>query len=371
MHFHIILSEKCNSQCRYCHQKSLEEFDNGLDKKFTFDFTAPTTSQIDIHELKEFISKDENPTIIFYGGEPLLEIEKIKEIIDNVEAEYCMQTNGKLLTKLDKDYLQKFKKILISIDGDKERTDFNRGEGNYDKVLEALNHIKTSNHLCEVVARMTLSFTDNFTDLTKQIKHLFEIGFDSVHWQLDAGFYKSDFDQEAFCRFTEEYNKEVSNLINYWLNEMQKGNILKIYPLVGVFKDILYNTKTKLRCGSGYSNYTITTNGTITCCPIMNCIKDFYVGDIKNSDPKNLKEISVSEPCTTCYYLDLCGGRCLYSNKAKLWPREGENLICKTIKHLINELKSKLPEIKKLIENKTISEQDFDYEKYFGPEIIP
>ena len=61
----------------------------------------------------------------------------------------------------------------------------------------------------------------------------------------------------------------------------------------------------------------------------------------------------------------------MYSNYGKLWPEEGEKLICSTIIHLIESIKKKVPEIKKLIEKGIISEKDFEYEKYFGPEIIP
>ena len=74
---------------------------------------------------------------------------------------------------------------------------------------------------------------------------------------------------------------------------------------------ILKNEKTKLRCGAGHSGYAITQSGKIVACPIMNCIKSFYAGDIKFSNKKNLKKFSVSEPCTSCDYLDLCGGRSL------------------------------------------------------------
>lgn len=371
MHFHIILSECCDSQCRYCYKKSLEEFDNGLENKFTFDFSAPVKSEVKIKDLKNFILKDENPVLIFYGGEPLLEIKKIKEIMDNIDAEFCMQTNGKLLKNLERVYLKKFKKILISIDGDKERTDFNRGEGTYEKVLEGLKYLKENNPNCEVVARMTISFSDGFTDLEKQVKHLFEIGFDSVHWQLDAGFYKFDFDKEKFSKFVQKYNQEIFKLIQYWIYQMYKGKVLRIYPLMGIVDDLLKNRKTKLRCGSGYANYTITTNGGLTCCPIMNNIQEFYVGNLNECHPQNLKKIYVSEPCTKCNYLDLCGGRCLYANKAKLWPKEGEELICYTIKYLIDELKKIAGKVKELISEKIVNEEDFDYEKYFGPEIIP
>ena len=80
MHYHILLTELCNSNCKYCYEKSLKEFDNGLDKRFKFDFLSPAKIQIDINKLKIFLSKDKNPVLIFYGGEPLLEIDKIKEM---------------------------------------------------------------------------------------------------------------------------------------------------------------------------------------------------------------------------------------------------------------------------------------------------
>jgi len=362
MHFHIILTEKCNSQCRYCYEKSMKEFDNGLDKKFEFDYSAPPNLEIDINQLKSFIEKDENPTIIFYGGEPLVNQGKLIEIMDNVDARFCMQTNGKLLDKLPLKYMNRFSKILVSIDGDKERTDYNRGDGTYDLVLKNLKLIRENGYNGEIVARMTLSFPDIF----EQVQHLLTIKeFDSIHWQLDAGFYKEDFDKEKFSKFVEEYNLKISKLIDFWVEEMKKGKVLKLYPFVGIMQDILNETKTKLRCGAGYAGYTITTNGTLTCCPIMNCVKNFYVGDLK-SDPKNLKEIKVIEPCSSCDYLDLCGGRCLYSNYAKMWPPEGEELICKSVKFLIDSLKARSEEVRGLIEIK-----ELEYEKYFGPEIIP
>ena len=46
-------------------------------------------------------------------------------------------------------------------------------------------------------------------------------------------------------------------------------------------------------------------------------------------------------------------------------------IICKTIINLIEGVKKRIPKIKKLINSKIISEKDFEYEKYFGPEIIP
>ena len=59
MYYHLILTEKCNSKYRYCYEKPIQEFDNSLDKKFEFDFTAPCDLNINLEKLKKFIkSKD-------------------------------------------------------------------------------------------------------------------------------------------------------------------------------------------------------------------------------------------------------------------------------------------------------------------------
>lgn len=371
MHFHIILTEKCNLHCKYCYEKSMNEFDNGLNKKWDYDLEAPCDSELDIQKIKNFIEKDNNPTLIFYGGEPLLKFKKIKDLIDNINAKFHIQSNGLFLKQIPDKYLHKIDKMLISIDGDKERTDFNRGKGIYDIVINNIKNIRKRGYKGEIVARMTISFSDIF----EQVKHiikLIDLGlFDSIHWQLDAGFYKNDFNLEKFSGFVKEYNESLDKLLDFWIKNMENARVLKIYPFLGIFNTIYYGKKSKLPCGSGYANYTITTSGKISACPIMNSVKDFYCGDL-DTEIKDLKEIHCNEePCNNCDYYDVCGGRCLYSHYAKLWPKQGEKLICNTIIHLIEGIKKKIPKIKELINNKIISEKDFEFEKYFGPEIIP
>jgi len=347
----------------------MEESGKKLSKKFNFDFSSPLKSQVNIEVLKKFLEKDSKAVLIFYGGEPLLEIEKIKEIIDSVDVPFRMQTNGLLLDKLPIEYIKKIKKILISIDGTKERTDFNRGKGTYDKIMSNIELMKKQNYDGEIIARMTLS--QDAPDIYEPVVSLIENGFTSIHWQIDCGFYESDFEFEKFSRFADEYNKSLSKLIRFWIDELKKGNFLRIYPFVGIVDSILKQKKTFLRCGAGHSGYAIDTGGKIFACPIMNCIKDFETGNIKNSNPKNLKKFYVGGKCLDCEIKDLCGGRCLYWNKSELWPKKGDELICKTIKHLISELKKNIPEIRELICKKIIPSDIFEYEKYFGPEIIP
>jgi len=347
--------------------EKLDDEKNLLNEKFKFDFSAPAEFSAPVEKLKKFLEKDKKAFLIFYGGEPLLEIEKIKEIMDNINVPFRIQTNGKLLDQLPSKYANKIDKMLISLDGGKERTDFNRGKGTYNKVIKNIELLRKNGYKGELIARMTIS--SEFPDLYEQVLELIENGFDSVHWQLDAGFYQYDFNDD-YEKFVEKYNQSVTKLIDYWTNEIKKGNVLKIYPFIAIIDSLLKNEKTLLRCGAGHSGYAIATDGKIIACPIMNCIKDFEAGDL-NSKPSELKKFEVSGRCLECDYKDLCGGRCLYWNKSELWLEKGDELICKTIKHLIDELKINIPEIKELIRNKNISEKDFEYEKYFGPEIIP
>lgn len=374
MHYHIILTERCNSKCKYCYEKSMKEFDNGLKDKFEFDYDAPCESAVKGVDVAGFLK--DGDCLIFYGGEPLVNFQKMKEIMDAVERskkkiKFYIQTNGKLLDEIPWIYISKMSKMLVSIDGDMRRTDYNRGFGTYNQVLKNLTELREKGYKGEIVARMTLSFSDIFGQV-KHIVGLIEKGiFSSVHWQIDAGFYKSDFDKKQFKLFVKEYNKSIDRLLDFWIEYMKENKkVLKFYPFLGIFESLYHDRKVKLQCGSGYANYTILTNGKIVACPIMSGIKNFYCGDL-NTPHEKLKEIYVQEPCSSCDYLDVCGGRCLYSNYAKLWTEEGQKLICDSIINLIEGIQDKLPKIRDLIEKKIILEYDFEYEKYFGPEIIP
>jgi len=368
MDYHILLTENCNLKCRYCYGKSWEENPDCLKGKFEFDFTEPEDSEVVLSKLKSFLNKDKNPVLIFYGGEPLMKIKKIKKIMDSINVPFRMQTNGVLLDKLEPKYLNRIDKILVSIDGNKERTELNRGKGTFEKVMQNIQLIKKNGYSGELIARMTIA--QDCPDVFEQVLNLVELGFTSVHWQLDSGFYSYDFESKKIKTFFEKYNKSVKKLIDWWIAEIKKGKVWKFYPFIGIVESLLKNEKTKLRCGAGHSGYAITTSGKVVACPIMNCIKDFECGNL-DSNPRELKKVDIGGRCLNCDYRGLCGGRCLYWNKSKLWPEEGDDLICESIKFLIDELKSKENEIRQTIDKKIISFVDFEYEKYFGPEIIP
>jgi uncharacterized protein len=372
MFFHLMLTGECNLQCRYCYGEATEDTDAGFED-CEIDYSLPRTVSYDIEDLKSFCAQDPECVLTFYGGEPLLRVEQLKEIMEKVPAKHFMiQTNGLLLDRLEADYVNRFHTILVSVDGEEELTDYYRGKGIFEKVKANLKLIRNNGFQGELIARMTVM---EQTDIYKQVTWLMndtELGFDSVHWQLNAGFW-NDFarrDFEAWLR--KSYNPGIRRLCNYWVDQMEdNGHVPRVYPFLGIADFFLTGEKTLLRCGGGWTNYAIQTDGKIIICPALWGIKNHYVGDIFNSDPSKLRQIHVGEPCKSCDILGICGGRCLYANLTQRWPPSQYSLVCESVRTLVNSVAEIMPRITQLLKNGRLDATDFRFLKYNGCEIIP
>lgn len=374
MFFHVILTGECNSQCRYCFAEAMKDVDEDF-SGFDVDYSLPKKIGYKIDLLERLCRQDPECVLTFYGGEPLLCTEEIKQIMNRVNAKHFMiQTNGLLLNSLEPEYVNRFHTILISIDGDEVLTDYYRGEGTFRKVIDNLKLIKRNGFGGELIARMTVM---EQTDIYKQVTWLVdneEFPFSSVHWQLNAGFWGNDFARRDFKRWSEEnYNSGIRELVKFWVDQMAKnGVVLRLYPFLGIAHSLLYGEETSLlRCGGGWINYAIQTDGHIVPCPTMWGMKDYYLGHISNADPLKLKKVFVGEPCTKCDVFHICGGRCLYANITKRWSIEDYSLVCDTVRNLVDAVAKEVPRIRKLMENRRISLKDFEFMKYNGCEIIP
>jgi len=151
------VTDACNLKCKYCaYGEMYDDYDAREEN------TLPVEKAIRlINYLADFWNSEQNMSfeqiiyISFYGGEPLLNMSFIKEIVDYVEHklncpnhrfEFSMTTNALLLHKY-MDYLQQHGFVLlISLDGDKENTGyrvdktgnpaFNRIVSNVDRMKE-------------------------------------------------------------------------------------------------------------------------------------------------------------------------------------------------------------------------------------------
>jgi len=374
VHFYVTLTNNCNMQCRYCYGKACEDFGSNF-RDLAIDYSLPSSIAYDTETLREFMQRDREPAVVFYGGEPLLQMDKLREIMDQLTAcTFMIQTNGLLLGKLEPEYVNKFETILVSVDGDEALTDYYRGKGTYRNVAKNVLKIRENGFKGEIVARMTVG---EETDIDRQVLALIQssdLPVSSVHWQLDALFWQNDFPKRQFAQWTtDSYNPRLRKLIRAWVEHMKKnGEVLRLYPLVGVMHSLLMNESSRLRCGAGWIMFNIQTDGNITPCPVMAGMKDFYLGNIRGTSAESLRDaVFVSEPCTGCEIYQICGGRCLYANATKLWGDEGFNQVCGTVRNMMGSLYDALPQVRALIAKGRIRIEHFEYPRYNSCEIIP
>ena len=147
------VTQNCNLRCKYC------IYGGGYDHQRTH--SSQTMPLETMKKCVDFLMAHslEVPEVNcgFYGGEPLLEIEKIKACVDYVKenykgknVRYSLTTNGTLFDDSTIEFLDSNNfNVLISFDGPKELHDINRvyedGSGSFDDIMSNVEYIK-ENH---------------------------------------------------------------------------------------------------------------------------------------------------------------------------------------------------------------------------------
>ncbi|MHA1200112.1 MAG: TIGR04084 family radical SAM/SPASM domain-containing protein, partial [Candidatus Heimdallarchaeaceae archaeon] len=226
----------------------------------------------------------------------------------------------------------------------------------------------------DLIARMAVNEKSNILDDVLHLLNTDILTFDNVHWQLDVEWDEGiETRWMKFDKWAEEYNAGISKLVKYWLDEMREGKVRGIVPFLGTFKHILNETTTDLPCEAGLRSFAIRTDGKITICPLPPEYDFTVMGDIKGSITQLLEnKMMVGNKCQECEVYDLCGGRCLFAEKSKLWGEDGFDKVCNITKHYIKELEEIKEEVLKLINQGIIKYEDFNYPEYNNTtEIIP
>ncbi len=141
----LVLTEDCNLRCSYCFVKDKNP------RRMSWN-VAKTAVDFLITES----GRTENVHILFFGGEPLLELDLIKRVIEYANGEaphrekkfsYSMTTNGTLLTEETCRYLRDSSvKYLVSVDGTAETHDRHRktrgGGPSFHLIEKNFRHMK-------------------------------------------------------------------------------------------------------------------------------------------------------------------------------------------------------------------------------------
>ncbi len=179
------IAHDCNLACRYCFaeegeyhgRRAIMSFEVG---KKALDFLIANSGA------------RKNLEVDFFGGEPLLNWETVKRLVEygrsqealyNKKFRFTLTTNGVLLNDEIMEYCNReMGNVVLSIDGRKEVHDhmrpFRRGAGSYDLILPKFKKFAESRNQDKYYVRGT--FTHYNLDFSNDVLHLADLGFRQV-----------------------------------------------------------------------------------------------------------------------------------------------------------------------------------------------
>lgn len=330
---YIMLGDKCNMNCSYCLQHSLMH--NDIKYEINSDI-------IDFLCELAYEKKIGFP-IIFFGGEPLLYFQAIKELTIKLankpylNFDFRIITNGKAINSEIVKFFNQYKfRVIISHDGintiKTRRYDIFKDE-------ERKNNILAINNLClsAVVSAQAypICILNSFQELSNQyfLKHGYHlsVNLDTIFntGLLDEDLLKFDFEKlknEVQNIIVQVHKDAITNTYNpnhacqnaFVLNEVSKWNKLRLLECNKWFENC--------RCTNGINILNIDLNGNLYAChntsQKIGTIYDnysTYLINVLNSD----KTKEIKDKCSICKARYWCWSCKMVNNKNK------ENAICK------------------------------------------
>lgn len=391
------VTDSCNLQCYYCGYGQLYEFYDkrdgiNLNKKKAFSFI---NHMVELWNSPFNTSANREVCISFYGGEPLLNMKLIIDIIEyissldipNIKFYYSMTTNGILLKK-HIDLLVKYDfHLLISLDGNKENNKYRRLKNkmeSFDYVMDNILSIKEKYpdyfkkrinfnsvlHNRNSVSEIYLFIKKNFGKVP-MISELNTMGVKPEH--------KTEFNK-TYRNLTESlYQGNDSETIEHDMFILLPNNKSLVYFLHRYTDNIYYTysdfftDKKELQilptgtCFPFSRKVFITTNGKILQCERIS--HKYYLGTINETGVVNIDYKNIAKKyhdwyntlyiqCTACSRLGNCPQCMFYINDTNKTPQCPNfatiNKLTKDISTFIYSLENDSKEYKRITENISI-----------------
>ena len=321
------VAHACNLKCRYCFadeggyhgEHSLMDFSHG---KRALDF------------LVENSGNRRNLEVDFFGGEPLLNWDVVKELITygrslekahNKVFRFTLTTNGVLLREEMFDFINReINNVVLSIDGRKEINDRMRpmhdGSGSYGVIIDNFRKLAESRKQANYYVRGT--FTRYNLDFTEDVKHLADLGFKQISIEpailtepLSEADSENDFairplDIEAILH---EYDRLALEVIERY----KAGEPINFFHFMIDLTGGPCVAKRLSGCGAGCEYLAVTPEGLLYPCHQFVGTKEFLLGNIDDGIQRNeicdkFKAVSVyTKPkCRECFARFYCSGGC-------------------------------------------------------------
>jgi uncharacterized protein len=317
------IAHDCQLRCKYCFA-STGDFGKGR-KLMSFE-----TGKHAIDFLLEKSGDRENLELDFFGGEPLMNFNVVKQVVEYArsrEKEYgkhfrfTITTNGLLLDDDKIDFINReMSNVVLSIDGRKETNDKFRvlpnGQGCYDMILPKYKKLVAGRGDKEYYVRGT--FTNKNLDFSNDVFALYDAGFDQISVEPVVG----DSDEYALTeKDLPAVFKEYEVLARKIIDNEKNGKKFNFFHFMLDLDQGPCAIKRLRGCGCGNDYVAITPDGDIFPCHQFVGIDEYKMGNIDegtfNYEMKAdfAKAHVYSKPeCRKCWAKFYCSGGCNANN---------------------------------------------------------
>lgn len=319
------IAHDCNLRCPYCFA---DQGPYGGDRALMSFETGKAALELLFQESKG----RKNLNIDFFGGEPLMNFQVVKDLVLYIEdrtpqlgkvAELTLTTNALLLDKEKGDFLKEHKiSVVLSLDGrpqvqDKMRYTANH-KGSYDIVSENIKNFIADGYENYIVRG---TFTRENTDFLEDLKHLASLGLKNLSLEPVTGpegaFYTIK--DEDLPAILEEYEK-----LTDYVEDNADFNFFHFN--VDIYKGPCLPKRISA-CGAGHEYLAVNPQGDLYPCHQFVGMEDFCIGSVEKGIlnreiGKNLQNANVfnKEECMDCWARFYCSGGCHASN----WHDRGD-----------------------------------------------
>lgn len=314
------IAHTCNLTCDYCFAKQ----GNFCGERAVMSFEVGKRA---IDFLIEHSGSRKNLEVDFFGGEPLMNFDVVKQIVAyarSVEKEhnknfrFTLTTNGMLI---DDDVIEfanrECHNVVLSLDGRKEVHDFLRktasGKGSYDIIVPKFQKLVESRGGKGYYMRGT--FTHNNPDFVNDILHMLDLGFTELSMEPvvcapDDPYALTEEDMKIVCR---QYEILAEEMIKR--EKEGKGFTFYHYMIDLTGGPCIY--KRISGCGSGTEYFAVTPWGDLYPCHQFVGEEAYRMGDIWEGisnrelmDSFKLCNAYAREECRDCWAKLYCSGGC-------------------------------------------------------------
>lgn len=314
------VAHTCNLSCEYCFAKGGKY--SGPDAIMTKEVARGA-----IDFLLENSGSHYNLDIDFFGGEPLLnfnlvkdtvEYAKSKEIEYNKHFNFTLTTNGLLLNDDVIDYLnENMKNVVLSLDGRKEKHDHFRktlnGKGSFDTIVPKFQNFVKKRGDKEYYMRGT--FTANNLDFTEDLKTYLDLGFTRTSLEPVVG--KPDEPYALKEEHLETIYRQYEKLADMLMDKIDKDEDFIFYHYMIDLENGPCVHKRISGCGSGTEYMAITPTGELYPCHQFVGNRDFIIGNIRDGivHPELVNQFKTcncysKSECRSCWANMYCSGGC-------------------------------------------------------------